>query len=146
MQTAPVTARTFASPWSITPSATVPIVATVRSPERIPTKPSSPFPPKTSSASAEMLASATRLRLRVESVRATPRRPERRDERDALEKGENAVGPIAVGCDRDKDEGDDDQQQHEPVAVARPDAGDAGTGTPGLRQFRHLTGPINEVE
>ena len=72
MQTAPVTARTFASPWSITPSATVPIVATVRSPERIPTKPSSPFPPKTSSASAEMLASATRLRLRVESVRATP--------------------------------------------------------------------------
>ena len=72
MQTAPVTALTFASPWSTTPSATVRIVATVRAPERIPTMPVNVFPPKIRSATADAAASATRPRLIVESALATP--------------------------------------------------------------------------
>ena len=72
MQTAPVTALTFASPWSITPSATVRIVASVSRPARMSTTALKKVPPKTSSAKAEAVASATRPMLTLESALARP--------------------------------------------------------------------------
>ena len=72
MQTAPVTALTFASPWSITPSAMVAIVEIVKSPASTSTTASKTVPPKTRSARAAAVASAARAMLILESALARP--------------------------------------------------------------------------